>query len=228
MSSGELFPRLYGRLNHHLGTDSESSRKLTVRSKLQNLHASPLILIDLHQNRKEKISFVAVESLNCRGEASDVIARNGEENWSGKSWRDEWVDSRAQLAGGFPAAGVRVSPRPGRATRCACARSIRCRSWRLIGRPLPDKSRSRSCRSERGRAAIRGLSARLVYSAATTTTIGLLPPTLSPLLPLPHAVVAHHLYRAHVLYVHAYVTYDRLIRSSSRPMEEFPRCLGDL
>lgn len=208
MSSGELFPRLYGRLNHHLGTDSESSRKLTVRSKLQNLHASPLILIDLHQNRKEKISFVAVKSLICREEASDVIARNGEENWSGKSWRDEWVDSRAQLAGGFPAAGVRVSPRPGRATRCACARSIRCRSWRLIGRPLPDKSRSRSCRSERGRAAIRGLSARLVYSAATTTTIGLLPPTLSPLLPLPHAVVAHHLYRAHVLYVHVYVTYE--------------------
>ena len=90
------------------------------------------------------------------------LSRKGRERGEGDGYRGWGIreeNSRAK-------AGARVSPRPGRATRCACARSIRCRSWRLIGRPLPDKSRSRSCRSERGRAAIRGLSARLVYSRA--------------------------------------------------------------
>lgn len=95
------------------------------------------------------------------------LSRKGRERGEGDGYRGWGIreeNSRAKAGARAISrrfSGARVSPRPGRATRCACARSIRCRSWRLIGRPLPDKSRSRSCRSERGRAAIRGLSARL-------------------------------------------------------------------
>lgn len=153
------------------------------------------------------------------------LSRKGRERGEGDGYRGWGIreeNSRAKAGARAISrrfSGARVSPRPGRATRCACARSIRCRSWRLIGRPLPDKSRSRSCRSERGRAAIRGLSARLVYSRArrynddnrptTTDSVSSSSPPYPPNL---HHCVAH-LYISHT-YIH--FTCTRNIRRGGR------------
>lgn len=147
------------------------------------------------------------------------LSRKGRERGEGDGYRGWGIreeNSRAKAGARAISrrfSGARVSPRPGRATRCACARSIRCRSWRLIGRPLPDKSRSRSCRSERGRAAIRGLSARLVYSRARRYNDDNRP-TLSPLLPLPthriYTIVSRtYIYRTRIYILHIHVIYRR-------------------
>lgn len=148
------------------------------------------------------------------------LSRKGRERGEGDGYRGWGIreeNSRAKAGARAISrrfSGARVSPRPGRATRCACARSIRCRSWRLIGRPLPDKSRSRSCRSERGRAAIRGLSARLFprpplqrRQSAYYHRLCLL---FFPSLPRIYTIVSRtYIYRTRIYILHIHVIYRR-------------------
>lgn len=236
MSSGGLFQsdRFEARLNYHgiietaISTVRYVYKDATVQSKLQNLlspsnslvpTASPLILIQ--KIPSIHISFLNRVILALSSKSRLPLSRKGRERGEGDGYRGWGIreeNSRAKAGARAISrrfSGARVSPRPGRATRCACARSIRCRSWRLIGRPLPDKSRSRSCRSERGRAAIRGLSARLFprpplqrrQSAYYHRLCLLFFPSLPPS-NLHHCVA--HLYISHT-YIH--FTYTRNISS---------------
>lgn len=85
----------------------------------------------------------------------------------GHPWRKFGILLSAQLAAGFP--GGRV------ATRCACARSIRCRSWRLIGRPIRVGPGAVGASAAGPRYADYPRGSFIPVPAATTTTIGLLP-----------------------------------------------------